>query len=468
MSQRFSLLEAAAPLVVAAGLMLVAILLESSALYIPLAIGAVVAGWLAHRKGYSLKELATAGWSGMANMKVALSILALVALLIGVWKASGTVPAMIYYGLGLAQPGYLVPVAFLLALATSMMLGTSIGTLSTLGVAIMGVGHGVGVPPALLAGALVSGALFGDRSSPLAGSLNLNVSMTGTELRRMLTVLLPTGIIAAVLALAAYFMLGASAVVDGAASGASMRDAIGTAFAISPWLLVPPVLVLVLAFMRVPVRWALGCGILAGGLLGVIVGGTGVMVPVRSAFFGFTSTAGDAGLDRIFSGGGLLAMVKQFTLLLVAGVFSGVMEKTGMMTQVISRLVAGVRRPLALVGSTMAISTAVALVAGNQALPIIVTGRMLRPVFEREGLSPELLSRSLADSGTVLSGVIPWNLMGILAAAALGVPVRTFLPFALWALVLPFISLAYTAVEERRGLLAFRLKPVRDKQAKGA
>ena len=117
----------------------------------------------------------------------------------------------------------------------------------------------------------------------------------------------------------------------------------------------------------------------------------------------------------------------------------------------------------------MAISTAVALVAGNQALPIIVTGRMLRPVYEREGLSPELLSRSLADSGTVLSGVIPWNLMGILAAAALGVPVRSFLPFALWALALPFISLACTAVEERNGLPAFRVKPsVREREAQGA
>ncbi|HYG60542.1 MAG TPA: Na+/H+ antiporter NhaC family protein [Symbiobacteriaceae bacterium] len=448
--------EAALPLVTAAALMTVAILMESSALYVPLAIAAAVASGLAYRKGYSLKELAKAGVSGMAAMKVALSILVLVALLIGVWKASGTVPAMIYYGLGLAEPSYLVPAAFVLSLATSMMLGTSIGTLSTLGVAIMGMGQGVGVNPALLAGALVSGALFGDRSSPLAGSLNLNVAMTGTDLRRMLTVLMPTGITAAVLALGAYILMNSRVALDPAGSGTGMREAIGAAFVISPWLLVPPVLVLLMAFLRVPVRWALGCGIVSGGLLGVLVGGVDALEPVRSAVMGYASATGNASMDLIFSGGGLVPMLKQITLLLVAGVFSGIMEKTGMLTLVISRLVESVHRPLALVSSTMAISTAVALVAGNQALPIIISGRMLRPVYEREGLSPELLSRSLADSGTVLSGVIPWNLMGILASASLGISVRAFLPYAIWALILPFVSLAFTAVEERRGLSAFR------------
>jgi NhaC family Na+:H+ antiporter len=304
----------------------------------------------------------------------------------------------------------------------------------------------------MVAGALVSGALFGDRSSPLAGSLNLNVAMTGTDLRRMLTVLAPTGVTAAVLTLVGYLAVGVGPTVETVGAGASMREAIGANFVISPWLLLPPVLVLGLAFLRVPVRWALGLGILAGGVLSVVVAGTTLLEPVRAALYGYASQAGDKALDKVFSGGGLFPMWSQFALLLVAGAFSGIMEKSGMLGVVFAQLVEGMRRSLALVGSTMLVSTGVALVAANQALPIIITGRMLRPIFDKAGLSANLLSRSLADSGTVLSGVIPWNLMAILAAAALGVPVRAFVPYAFFAFLLPLVSLGFAYVEERRGL----------------
>lgn len=450
MPQRFGMGQASLPLVVAALLMGGMILTGSTALYWPLAAGAAVAGALALRKGFSWTSLGTAARDGMKSTLIALSILILVGALIGVWKESGTVPAMVYYGLSLAAPKYLVPAAFLLALAVSMMLGTSIGTLSTLGVAIMGVAHGVGAPIPLVAGALVSGALFGDRSSPLAGSLNLNVAMTGTDLRRMLGVLAPTGITAAVLSLVGYVVAGVGSAPAGAGEGAAMQQAIAAHFAISPWLLLPPVLVLVLAFARVPVRWALGFGILSGGALGVLAGGAGWLEPLTAAVMGFTSHAGDAGLDRIFSGGGILPMWRQVALILVAGAFSGIMEQTGMMGVVFAGLVEGVRRPLALVGSTMLVSISIAMVAANQALAIIIAGRMLRPAYDRSRLSPNLLSRTLADSGTVVAGVIPWNLMGVLAAAALGVPVREWAPFAFFAFILPVVSVIFAFVEERR------------------
>lgn len=428
------------------------ILAGSTVLYPPLAAGVLVALVLAVRKGFAWAELWQAAATGMKATLIPVSILVLVGCLIGVWKLSGTVPAMVYYGLGVASPRFLVPTAFVLALAMSMLLGTSVGTYSTLGVAIMGVAHGVGAPLPMVAGALVSGALFGDRSSPLAGSLNLNVAMTGTDLRRILSALAPTGITAAVLTLIGYLTFGVGPAVESTGAGASMREAIGAHFVISPWLLLPPVLVLGLAFLRVPVRWALGLGILAGGALSVLVAGTSIMEPVRAALYGFASQAGDRTLDKVFSGGGLFPMWSQFALLLIAGAFSGIMEKSGMLSVVFAPLVEGTRRSLALVGSTMLVSTGVALVAANQALPIIITGRMLRPVYDKAGVSANVLSRSLADSGTVLSGVIPWNLMGILAAAALGVPVRAFVPYAFFAFLLPLVSLGFAYAEERRGV----------------
>jgi len=454
---RFSLAEAILPLATAAVLMLATIISGSTDLYWPLLAGVAAALVLALKKGWSLTDLGAAASGGMKATLIPIIILVLVGCLIGVWKVSGTVPAMIYYGLGVASPRFLVPTAFVLALAMSMLLGTSVGTYSTLGVAIMGVAHGVGAPLPMVAGALVSGALFGDRSSPLAGSLNLTVAMTGTDLRKMLSVLAPTGITAAGLALVGYLAFGLGPAADASTAGSTMREAISTHFVISPWLLVPPVLVLALAFFRVPVKWALGLGILAGAVLSVVVAGTSVLAPVWAALYGFTSQAGDTALDKVFSGGGLFPMWRQFALLLAAGALSGIMEKTGMLSVVFSRLVEGTRRPLALVGSSMLVSTGVAFVAANQALPIIITGRMMRATFEGARLSPNLLARSLADSGTVLSGVIPWNLMAMLAAAALGVPARSFVPFTFFAFLLPAVSLAFAYVEERRGSLAFQL-----------
>jgi Na+:H+ antiporter, NhaC family len=450
--QRFRLGEAALPLVTASLLLIWAVLKGSTAFYWPLAAGTAVAALLAIRAGCSLTTLARAAVDGMKSTLIALSILVLVGGLIGVWKAGGTVPAMVYYGLGMANPHFLVPTAFLLSLAVSMMLGTSIGTLSTIGVALMGVAHGVGAPMPLVAGALVSGAVFGDRSSPLSGSLNLNVAMTGTDLRRMLGVLAPTGVTAAALSLGAYLWLGSRVTMAAGESGSGLREALGAHMAMSPWLLLPPVLVLALAFLRVPVRWSLGVGMLAGAALGVLVGGQGLLEPVKAALFGNRDTSADAALARMLSGGGIVPMVQQVLLILVAGAFNGIMEATGMMTLVISRMVEGVRRPGALAGVTMLIATAVALVAANQALSIIVTGRMLRPAYDEAGLSPNLLSRALADSGTVLAGVVPWNLMGIMAATAVGVPVRQWAPYAFLALFLPIVSLLFTMAEERLAL----------------
>ncbi len=449
MQPRFRLVEAAIPLITAAVLLLGSVVVYPVKFYWPLLVGAAVAAYIARRAGFSFSDLWQAALGGVKSTLIALSILVLVGALIGVWVGAGTVPAMVYYGLKVAVPHYLLPAAYVLALAVSMMLGTSIGTLSTLGVAIMGVAQGAGLPLAPVAGALVSGALFGDRSSPLSGSLNLNLSMTRTEMRQAQSAMAPTGGFAALVCLGLYAWLGTRLpVAPGAASGA-LGEALAAQVVITPWLLLPPVLVLVLAFLRVPVRWALGAGIVAGGLLGVVVGGVGAADLAEAALLGQVSPVSEGTLSRILSGGGIWPMVHQFLLIIVAGAFNGIMESTGMMPMVIERLVAGVRRPVSLVLSTMLISVSVAMVAANQALCIIVPGRMLRPAYDRAQLGASLLSRSLADSGTVLAGIIPWNLMGVLAAASLGVPTRSFAPYAFLALLLPLVSLVYAYLEEK-------------------
>lgn len=466
MQPRFHLAEAATPLITAAVLLLASILVYPVRFYWPLAAGGLVAVWIARRAGYSLVELLRAAVAGVKSTYIAISILVLVGALIGVWVGAGTVPAMVYYGLKVAEPRFLLPAAYLLALTVSMMLGTSIGTLSTLGVAIMGVAQGAGLPLAPVAGALVSGALFGDRTSPLSGSLNLNLSMTQTEMRRAQSAMAPTGISVAVLCLGLYAWIGGRLAVAPGASGAGLGEALAAQVPVGPWLLLPPVLVLVLAFLRIPVRWALGAGIVAGALLGVVVGGVELGTLARAALLGQVSPVHEPTLSRILSGGGIVPMVHQFLLILVAGAFNGIMEATGMMPLVIERLVAGVRRRVTLVASTMLISVSVSMVAANQALAIIVPGRMLRPAYDRAHLSTALLTRSLADSGTLLAGIIPWNLMGVLAAASLGVPARAFAPYAFLALLTPVVSIGYAFLEER-GVFTAAHTPITPEVSRG-
>jgi NhaC family Na+:H+ antiporter len=455
LQQRFRFYEAVLPLVTATALLVWTVAHQSTSFHWPLAAGALVAAGLAYRAGYGIDRLARAALGGMRSTLVALYILVLVGGLIGVWKASGTVPAMVYYGLGLVSPRFLVPAAFMLALVVSMMLGTYVGTLSTVGVAVMGVAHGVGAPLPLVAGALVSGALVGDRSSPLSGSLNLNVAMTGTEMRRVLRTLAPTVGLAALASLVIYgwwgswFATGAGglSLADEGAAGA-LRAALGMHFAIHPALLIPPVMVLALAFGRVPVKWALVAGMLTS-LLNAVALGHSWKLPLQAGLFGYVANVGDPALNRILSGGGILPMAKQVLLILVAGSMNGIMEETGMIGVVIDRLVDGVKGEIGLYASGMGISVAVAMVAANQSLSIIVPGRVLRMAFRRVGLSEEKLSRAVADSGTVMAGIIPWNIMAMTASAALGIPVHTFAPYALLAWVLPVISVAWAAMERR-------------------
>jgi len=445
---RFTLIDSALPLFTASILLIGSVLLWPVKFYWPLAVGAMVAAVVANRRGFTFRASVLAAVSGMRTTATVLTILLLVGALIGVWVAAGTVPAMVYYGLGFASPRFLVPTAFVLAAATSMVLGTSIGTLSTLGVAVMGVANGTGVPLPLVAGALVSGAVFGDRSSPLSGSLNLNAAMTGTDLRRAVSVLAPTGGAALLLSLIGYVGLSAGLAATELGADSPLRHAIAANVPISPWLLTPPVIVMGLSLLRVPVKWSLGAGIVAGAVLSLRQGS--VLVPLLAALMGQSAHTADAGLDRVMSGGGIVPMFHQFILILVAGAFNGIMEVTGMMSEVIDRLVRRVRRPAALIGTAMLISLSVALIAANQALAIIVPGRMLRPAFSRAGLRTEELSRALADSGTVLAVLVPWNLMAILAAAAVGVPVSAYAPYALFAWILPLISIARDLIRDRR------------------
>lgn len=438
--ETISVPEAALPLIGTVVLLVLSIAVWRSPIYPALAGGLVLAALVAHRRGAAPGTLVRAALAGARHTYPVVSILALIGILIATWMSSGTVPGLIYYGLKLVTPQFLAVAAFVLTMATSLVLGTSIGTLSTVGVAVMGIAQSLSAPLPLIAGALVSGAFVGDRSSPLSSAFHLNTTMTESQADRNLRWMSVTALPAIAACLALYTWLGLS--LSSASSDQVVRimDSMSNRFNLGPLVILPPLAVIVLAVRRIPIKLNLGLGIALGLGLALFLQQRPLPEVLRIVWYGYREAAvGDVLLT--LKGGGLGPMINLLLLVLTAGAFNGVMEQTGLMRRLIEALLGRVRSTVHLIISTALISVGMAAVACNQALAIIVPARMLRPIYVEKGLPPELLARTLADSGLVVAGLIPWNMLAVLVSASVGVPVFEFAPYAFFLWMLPILTL---------------------------
>lgn len=409
-------------------------------LYLALLLGWGVATAVAKLHRFSWREVASGTYQGMKSTMMVTGILLLIAALISSWLASGTVPGLIYYGMQLIRPEYLVVMAFLLTAGTSIVLGSSVGTLSTMGAAIAGLGVVYGISPALIGGALISGAMVGDRMSPVSGSFHLLASMTGTKPEHNYRPLMKTGIPMMIIAGALFFWLGSGA---GANAPTDPVDSPFVAQLVNsfdlPWtVLVPPALVLVLAALRVSIQINLSLGVLAGLMLATWVQEESFQAVLSSIWFGYQLAQDGV---SILHGGGVWPMFNQVLLICCAGMLNGVMEASGMMQSLLQRLLGRIERYFGLILSTVSLSVSMALLACNQALAIIVPGRALRPVYDRLHVPAQELVRTIGDSGVVASALIPWNLHGILCSAAMGIATTTYFPFAFYLWGLPILTI---------------------------
>ncbi len=379
---------------------------------------------------------------GIRSVLPVLAILAVIGILSALWMANGTIAAIVYYGIKTIHPQYMVITSFLLASATSMLLGSSIATLSTLGAAVVTLGKGVGLSPALLAGALVSGAMLGDRTSPLSSTFHLAASTTETDPDKGQRILITTLIPASVISMAAYWFWGMQIAPSPVLPGASLTGALMNYFSIRPWFLLPPLLIIWLVLRRISTKRALIWGCLAGVVTGVVSGNLPLPDIVPTAVFGAQGPEAPE-LTGLFKGGGLMGMKNPILIIIFAGALNGVMERIGVMQALMGRFLHRVQGVGGLTLATVAMGGIVAAVACNQALAVIIPARLFRPAFHRRGLGPEVLMRVIADSGMVLPVLIPWNLLSILASSAIGVPAPSYALYAVLVWVLPVLTLVY-------------------------
>ena len=390
----------------------------------------------------------------------AMLILLVVGALIGTWILAGVVPSMIYYGLQILSPGVFYAAACVICALVSIATGSSWTTASTIGIALVGVATAQNLNLGLTAGAIISGAYFGDKMSPLSDTTNLAPAVAGTELFVHIRHMMWTTIPSLVVALVGFAVIGwVSPVPDGTEDLDAILQALEQSFVIGPHLLLPPALVLVLVWRRMPAFPALLIGALIGAGFAFVFQPRAVLAFVgepelprfvglvkgcwTALFAGFTLSSGNTALDELLSRGGMAGMLNTVWLILSAMMFGAVMETTKMLEKLAASVLSKVNSTGTLIAATLATSASMNVVASDQYIAIVLPGRMFRAEFRRRRLAPKNLSRALEDAGTLTSPLVPWNTCGAFMAQTLGVATFTYLPFCFFNLVNPLVSAAY-------------------------
>jgi NhaC family Na+:H+ antiporter len=422
-----------------------AILRYETDAHVPILLGVFVAAIIGLRAGFSWKDIETGMLNGITNSLQAIVILLIIGILIGVWILSGVVPTLLYYGLKILHPSIFLPATLIICSITSLATGSSWGTAGTIGIALIGVGEGLGFPLPLVAGAVLSGAYFGDKMSPLSDTTNMAPGMVGTDLYTHIkhmsyTTGLSYAITLVIEIVLSFFYGGGEANLE---SVNQILTGIDAQFSVNPLLLIPPAIVMVLAFKRIPAVPGIVIGILSAGVLGAIFQGNDFGGLLSASYGGYTSNTGVEAVDNLLTKGGLSSMMYTVSLVICAMMFGGIMEKTNQLRVVVAVILKKAQSTGSLITATVLTAIGSNLILCDQYMSIVMTSKMYAQSYTDKGLHPKNLSRAVEDSATVTANLVPWNSGGAYMTATLGVPTIAYLPFNFFCWISPIVSILY-------------------------
>ena len=421
-----------------------------------LILGAAVAAIVGFLNKTSYHKMLEEVSENLKSTSGALLILLMVGALSGTWLVSGIIPTMIYYGLQLLNPIFFLVASVLICAIISIATGSSWTTSATVGIALIGIGDTLGISLGMTAGAVLSGAYFGDKMSPLSDTTNLAPAMAGAELFDHIKYMAITTVPTFVITLFLFLIIGFNIEINGTPDISNKLEAIDQAFNISPWLLLVPIMVVVLIVKKTPPLVALLTGTLLAALASIIAQPQILMSIAESETFNFETaykgimqsitvdTAVETSsieLNDLFSAGGMKGMMDTIWLIICAMVFGGVMDAIGALSKISKVLLALASSTFGLFASTVASCLALNVTASDQYLALVVPGKMFKKAYEDKGLAPENLSRTLEDSGTVTSVLVPWNTCGAYQSSVLGVHVADYFIYAFFNWISPFMTL---------------------------
>jgi len=388
------------------------------------------------------------------SIAIPIVILLLVGALAGTWKVSGVIPAMVYYGLNLIDPTVFLPLTLIVTAVVSLTTGSSYTTSATVGIALVAVGTAFNISPGMTAGAVISGAYFGDKMSPLSDTTNLAPAMAGgdlyTHIKYMTFTTVPTFIFTFLVFSLISLNIDTSAIGD-MSSILTLSDTIYNDFYISPILFLVPVLVIILAFLKVRPVIALSCGVVLAIIFTLIfqqnilnlIDPSDYNAVFNSVFLDTEIPTNNDRIVRLYNSGGMKGMLWTINLTICAMIFGGSMDAIGALSKITSALLERAKDIFGLFVSTVISCLGINIAASDQYLAIVIPGKMFKDAYEERGLAPENLSRTLEDSGTVTSALIPWNTCGAYHYGVLGVSVPEYFIYAIFNWLSPIMTLFY-------------------------
>jgi NhaC family Na+:H+ antiporter len=461
-----TLLDATLPVVVLIGLIALTIVLfgvsaTDGPLQVALLLSAAFASLIAFKNGYTTAEIAEAAVGGVTSAMGAIFILLAVGALIGTWNMAGTIPAIVHYGLSFLSPTWFYFASAAICALVGMVTGSSWTTAGTLGVAFVGMARVLGLSEPIAAGAVISGAYFGDKMTPLSETTILVPQLVGGGLTvaRHIRNMVWTAAPALGISLVIFLVLGLRAHPSGAASTEAAQQALEAEFHISAVNLLPLLLLIVFSIRKFPpflsiLGSALFAGILACFTQWSIVKAfvdepslgpvsTGIKAIYGAMATGFVSNTGNEAIDKLFSRGGMASMLTTIWLVLGALSFAAIMEHAGFLERLLRPIVSRTKTGGGLILAVNASGIGLNVIAGDQYVADVLPARMYRSEFERRGLAPEALSRAVEDSGTVTSVLVPWNTCGAYISGVLGVSTASYLPFCFFNILSPILDVVF-------------------------
>jgi NhaC family Na+:H+ antiporter len=419
-----------------------------------LLIGGGVAAVVGFFNKVTYQRMLTEIWENLKSVLVPILILFLVGALAGTWLVSGVIPAMVYYGLQVLSPSIFLPACVIICAIISIATGSSWTTSATVGIALIGIGTALGINPGMIAGAVISGAYFGDKMSPLSDTTNLAPAIAGTDLFTHIRYMTITTVPTILVTLVVFGILSANIETSGSADISSLLESINATFNITPWLFLVPVAVIALILMKTKPLIALGTGVLIAAIFAFIfqpdilssLGDSKLGSVINSILTDTQIATDDEKLNELFSAGGMKGMLWTIFLITCAMIFGGVMDGIGALARITKVLLSVASSVFGLFASTVISCLGLNTIASDQYLAIVIPGKMFKKAFEDKGLAPENLSRTLEDSGTVTSVLIPWNTCGAYQSGVLGVGVGEYFVYAVFNWLSPFTTLLFAAL----------------------
>lgn len=434
------------------------------------------------KNGHSWDEISESGRKGISTVSGAIFILFAVGALIGTWNMSGTIPTMVYYGIVMISPNWFYPIAFLVCAGVSLSIGSSWTTAGTLGVGLVGLANMLGISPEITAGAVISGAYVGDKVSPLSESTVLAAQLNGVELYKHIRTQLWTTLPAGLIALIAFIVLGMNQ--HGAFDATVTNNELtrfNELFHITPWNLLPLFFLLALSVLKVPASLAIMSSALLAGVMASFmqpqvilrfIAEPDVSAPLLAIkaiwvamATGFQENSGIEQIDALLSRGGMDSMLLTIWLIIGAVTFGIMVDDFGLLNKLVTPLLLRAKSVGSLLASVVATAIGLNITAGDQYIALLLPTRLFRAEFAKRRLAPENLSRAVSDAGIVTSALIPWNSCGAYMAAVLGVSTMSYLPFAVFNIAAPLITVMLGITGFNIRYLPASAPPTKDNQA---